>query len=323
MSNNPRFRSVLDWQNYIQAARDDAQNLDGKALYDLRKECYRAIEEHRERPLIVYESKFPDTPRGAPVSIDQTDIDGFVDLVGAIKDSGKDKSVDVLINSPGGSPEATERIVNVLRTQFDEVHFLVPHSAFSAATMLALSGDTIVLHPAAVLGPIDPQINGIPARSISRGFERVRELLRTEGPKALPAYLPLLEKHSLETLEICDDSLSLSKELTTEWLQKYMFNGQNNVDDKIAQAVDFFSEYDAHKTHGRPLGCDAVKHLGLEIKTSEEPLTGLLREAHILIHGLFGITPIVKLFETATGMSWGRQYQMISGPLPIRPPAGS
>src|SRR5258706_219264 len=121
---------------------------------------------------------------------------------------------DVLIHSPGGSPEATERIVALLRSRFRaDVQFLVPHSAYSAATMLVLSGNQIILHPSATLGPIDPQVNGLPARSIRRGFDKIRELLRSEGPEALPAYLPLIEKHSIEILEICDDSLKLSKEL--------------------------------------------------------------------------------------------------------------
>lgn len=51
--------------------------------------------------------------------------------------------------------------------------------------MLALSGDSITLHPSATVGPIDPQINGTPARSIKRGFDKVREIIKTEGPQVL------------------------------------------------------------------------------------------------------------------------------------------
>ena len=114
--------------------------------------------------------------RCAPVSIDLTDIDGFTDLVNSVP---ADKTaVDVLIHSPGGSPDATERIVSILRNRFTEVHFLVPHSAYSAATMMALSGNSITLHSSATLGTIDPQLSDpqygyVPARSIKRGFEKV------------------------------------------------------------------------------------------------------------------------------------------------------
>ena len=140
-----------------------------------------------------------------------------MDLVNSVKDS---KSVDVLLHSPGGRPDATERLVELLRNHFEEVNFLIPHSAYSAATMLALSGDSIILHSSAVLGPIDPQINGIPARAIKRSFEKIKEKLNKEGSEALLPYIPLIEKYSLELLEFCEDSEKLSTELVTDWLKK-------------------------------------------------------------------------------------------------------
>jgi len=173
--------------------------------------------------------------------------------------------------------------------------------------MLALSGNQIIMHPSATLGPIDPQVNGIPARSIRRGFDKIRELLREEGPEALPAYLPLIEKHSIEILEICDDSLKLSKELVTEWLGKYMF-AESESSDVIAAVVDFFSDYDTHKTHSRPLMFDKLKALGLKISLAEPPLRELMREAYITLNGFFGASGFVKVFENAHGLSWGRQF---------------
>lgn len=118
--------------------------------------------------------------------------------------------------------------------------------------MLALSGNTITLHPSATMGPIDPQLNGIPARSIKRGFERVRDIIKEEGPEVLPAYIPLIEKYSLDLLEICDDSEKLSKELVTTWLIEYMFNGEKTEED-VKETVNFFSDYDTHLLHSRPL----------------------------------------------------------------------
>lgn len=107
-------------------------------LMALRLKCYSEIEALRGRPLIVYVSRALGALPGAPVSIDVNDIDGFTDLVNSVP---ADKtSIDVLIHRPGGSPDATERIVSILRNRFSEVHFLVPHSAYSAATMMALSG---------------------------------------------------------------------------------------------------------------------------------------------------------------------------------------
>jgi hypothetical protein len=217
--------------------------------------------------------------------------------------------VDVLIHSPGGSPEATERIVTLLRRNFTDVTFLVPHSAYSAATMLVLSGDRVILHPAATLGPIDPQINGIPARALKRGFAKARQALKEEGPEALPAYVPLIEKYSLELLEICEDYEQLSKELVSLWLSTHMFKGDDAHKEKIEAAVTYFADYDTHRTHSRSLTYEKIQHLGLNVELANSELKNLMREAHILLSGFFGATPFIKVYENSEGLSWGRQFR--------------
>jgi hypothetical protein len=307
-SGRRRFLSTSDWYNFISELRKavDPEPVD---LNLLRREVYSEIEELRQRPLFAYAVRFVDGAQG-PISIDLGDVDGFTDLIDAV--DPRANSVDVLIHSPGGSPEATERIVSLLRARFnDGVHFLVPHSAYSAATMMVLSGNEVILHPSATLGPIDPQVNGIPARSIRRGFDKIRDLLKDEGPEALPAYLPLIEKHSIEILEICEDSLKLSKELVTEWLTRYMFSGTESQE-TIRHAVDFFSDYDEHKTHSRPLMFEKLQKLNLKISIADTPLRELMREAYILLNGFFTVTPFVKVFENSQGLSWGRQVQQLT-----------
>lgn len=302
-----RFSQNSDWVAFLDELKASEKGITGGDLYQFRAAVYKEIEELRERPLLVYAADFLSGKdrHGAATALDLQDMDGFIDLVGAVPD-GAD-AVDVAIESPGGSPEAVERIVLLLRNRFAKVSFLVPHSAYSAATMLALSGDEVLLHPGATLGPIDPQINGIPARSIRRGFDKVRDLLKDEGPEALPAYLPLIEKHSLEILEICDDSLKLSKELACEWMEQYMFAGAAGKKEIVERAVDYFSDYDTHKTHSRPLTFSKLEKFGLNVIVAEPVLARLMREVHVLITGFFGVTPFVKLFENSDGLSWGRQ----------------
>ena len=298
----PKFKSTQDWNNFI----GSQDQIDGNALVSLRIACYKEIESLRKRPLIVYASKFLSTPQDTPNSIDLSDIDGFTDLVSSFKN---EESIDVLIHSPGGQPDATERIVNILRNNFNEVHFIIPHSAYSAATMLALSGDSITIHPSATLGPIDPQLNGTPARSIKRGFEKVRDILKEEGPEALPAYIPLIEKYTLDLLELCEDSEKLSKELVTEWLCQYMFKGEKSEED-VKETVDYFSDYDTHLLHSRPLLYKKIKDFGLQIELAQGALQELIWEAYIMLNGFFNISHFVKLYENAKGVSWGKQLNI-------------
>ena len=307
-----RIKTSQQFNEFISSNAQDPSL--ANVLLSLRLSCYEAIEGFRKRPLLIYSSKFINALPGTPNNIDISDIDGFTDLVQSIR--GKSKSVDVLLHSPGGQPDATERIVHILRNDFEEVHFIVPHSAYSAATMLALSGDSITLHPSATLGPIDPQINGTPARSIKRGFDKVKEIIKTEGPEALPAYIPLIEKYSLDLLEICEDSEKLSKELVSNWITDFMLKGKEKHQGQVKDSVEYFSDYDTHLLHSRPLVISKLKKFDLNIYQSEDPLTELIWEAYVHINGFFGLTAFVKLYENRYGVSWGTQFQQMV----IQPP---
>lgn len=315
-----RFNTTQDWNDYIGPLLQSGQEITGKDLFELRKACYAEIEKLRGRPLLVYATKFLDgVPPGVPNQIDLPDVDGFTDLINSV--SNNCKSIDVLLHSPGGRPDATERIVGILRNKFNEVNFLVPHSAYSAATMLALSGNGVVLHPSATLGPIDPQVGiptkegmtrFVPAKSILNGFAKAKKFIKNEGPETLPAYIPLIEKYSLDLFELCEDSEKLSKELVSTWLKKYMFADIKNNGRKIKKAASYFSDYNTHKVHSRPLTPDKLAGFGLKLEIAKNPLRDLLWEAYILLNGFFNISSFVKLYESTHGVSWGKQFQIMT-----------
>jgi len=68
------------------------------------------------------------------------------------------KSVDLFLHSNGGSGTAPWRIVNLIREYTNKFTVIVPHHAFSAATLIALGADHIVMHKMGCLGPIDPSV---------------------------------------------------------------------------------------------------------------------------------------------------------------------
>ena len=269
-------------------------------LCALRSKCYARIIQHRKLPIIIYASNFLNpalSKQDSSIGLD--DVVGFSEAAASL-DSGEE--VDVLLHSPGGTAEATERIVEILRNRFNKINFLIPHSAYSAATMLALSGNKIIMHPNATLGPIDPQFDGIPARAIINGFENAKKDLKDQGATVLPAYIPLLEKYSLHLFERCKDSEKLAKKLVSEWLKKYMFSDEKNITRKIKKIVNYFSDYEEHFSHSRPLLFSKIDFLGLKIERSDMALSNLLWEAFILLSGSFDITPsFVKLYETSNG----------------------
>jgi len=286
---------------------------DGEQHKIARLESIKRIESLTRRPLIVYAAN---TRRGGfnvPNTIDDSDITGFSDLIEGI-DSNK---LDIFLHSPGGSAESTERIVNLLRENFSYIRFIIPNAAYSAATMLALCGDEILMDERSTLGPIDPQIiittpQGItsaPVQDILDGFERIREILK-DDPGALAAYLPMLQKYDLHIFETCENAKKLARTLAQEWLEKYMLKESADKREKAASIAEKLGEHKEYLSHGRTIGIRQCKELGLVIKDLREnpPLREELWKLYCLIEILFDRTPMVKLFENSRGVSWARNF---------------
>jgi hypothetical protein len=100
--------------------------------------------------------------------------------------------LDVIINSAGGDIHACFQIVQLLRMHSKKLNACVPFVAKSAATLLCVGADEIVLDELAQLGPLDTQI-----------FEEKKGGKR-EYNSALNPFKTLeqLQKFSIETLDI-------------------------------------------------------------------------------------------------------------------------
>jgi len=285
--------------------------------YALRKETISRIEQLTERPLLCYVAKTHYIPPRLPVYIDDSDVRGFGDLIHPIS---KEKA-DILLVSNGGSPEAAERIVRLLRESFKDIRYILPANAYSAATLICFSGDEIAMDSLATLGPIDPQLDGIPVHTILRAFETVEERLRKEGPESLTAYMPLIAKYDLHIFEICRAAQKLTKELATDWLSKYMLKSPRE-DERIAQIVRHFTDFDIHKSHARSIDGKKARELGLKVNDLEDCEAGLLDLVRSLSNQYelwFDKTPFFKVYENAHGICWGRQATTVTIPVPPLP----
>jgi len=69
------------------------------------------------------------------------------------------KQLDVFLCSNGGSGVVPWRLISLIREFAEKVGVIIPCRAYSAATMLALGADEIVMHPFAEMGPIDPTVS--------------------------------------------------------------------------------------------------------------------------------------------------------------------
>ena len=100
------------------------------------------------------------------------DIDDSEAVLRAIRMTPDDRPIDLILHTPGGLVLASEQIAYALRDHPGKVTVIVPHYAMSGGTLLALAADEILMDPAAVLGPVDPQLGDMPAASIVRAVSR-------------------------------------------------------------------------------------------------------------------------------------------------------
>lgn len=291
-------------------------------IFALRKETFCRIERITGRPLICYVAKTNNLVPGIPAHIDNSDLIGFSDLVSMVSEN----QIDVFLVSNGGSPEATERIVDLLRSRFAEIRFFIPGNAYSAATLMTFAGDEIIMDDISTLGPIDPQLNGIPARAILRAFEAIEDLVKKEGIQALAPYGPLIQKYDLHTLEICKSAQELSNELAKKWLKEFMFRNspsESQHSDRIDKIVESFSSYDEHKSHSRSINRQQARETGLAvtfIESLDPALRRLVRSLYNQYEFCFDRTGFFKNFENSRGINWGRQAQSISVQIPMLAP---
>jgi hypothetical protein len=193
------------------------------------------------RATILYATKWttPASGQGIPpgmLSIGPNDIHGFMEAVHGLTGP----NLDLIMHSPGGSPEAAEAIVLYLRSKFDRIRVFVPHMAMSAATMLACAADEIVMGKHSFIGPIDPQLQlqtalgprFVPAQAIIEQFE----LAKTEAadPISLRAWLPMLSQYGPDLLVTSTNATKLAETLVTDSLTSHMFKGEADAAQKGA-----------------------------------------------------------------------------------------
>lgn len=140
------------------------------------------------------------------------------------------RRLTVILETNGGFVEPVERIATVFRRHYKIVEFVVPNYAYSAGTILALSGDEIYMDYYSVLGPIDPQIYSddgyIPGMGYLAKFEELLSVVndKNRDPSTTRGELEfLLEKFDPGKLFFIEQSIEHSKELLRKWLPKYKF----------------------------------------------------------------------------------------------------
>jgi hypothetical protein len=159
--------------------------------------------------------------------------------------TGCKKSV-VILTTEGGYIEVVHRIVDTLRTRYEVVEFVIPNYAYSAGTVLAMSGDAIHMDYYSRLGPIDPQVETpegkmVPALGYLEQYNRL--IAKAQGGTITPAEVQLLI-NGFDQAELYqfEQAKELSITLLKEWLCKYKFKNWTVTQTRQATVTQLMKE---------------------------------------------------------------------------------
>lgn len=216
-----------------------------------RVERIKAIQTLRNSKIIVYYSI--DTLSG-------NDAEILFDLLQSV---GKQQRLDLFLLSPGGFVDPAFKMAELCR-DFTEQNFgvIIPHYAKSAATLLCLGSDELVMGYASEIGPIDPRIEikdeygrkiNVSATSVEDALKVIEEYTEGNPIKSLK-YMPLIERINLNTLGEYRRALSSSKQYAEELLKNSNLLKDKSKYKSIAKklATKYYS-------HGYPIKSDSAK----------------------------------------------------------------
>lgn len=172
--------------------------------------------------------------------------------------NNKHSRLIILLETNGGYIEVVERIVSVMRKHYKEVYFIVAGHAYSAGTVLVLSGDKIYMDYYSVLGPIDPQYQDDEGHYMLPGsgyLAKFNELTKKINDSAAPASTRaelayLIKRFDPAKLFHIEQAIEHGKSLITEWLPKYKFKNWKTTKDSGKRVTPTMRENRAKEIAG-------------------------------------------------------------------------
>src|SRR3989339_1230935 len=116
-----------------------------------KKQLIQKIEELRGSRVITYLTSDRQGPVNARVAMDIIPI-----ISKQLRTIGKTEKIDLFLYSTGGDTMVPWRAVSMIREYCDKFSVLIPYKAHSAASMISLGADEIVMTDLSELSPIDP-----------------------------------------------------------------------------------------------------------------------------------------------------------------------
>jgi hypothetical protein len=294
---------VPNWSQTLTELQTNAQGPHDR----LRHKYLKKLSAHTGRNVLLYYSGWlqKGNLRGVDFSIGDVDKTGFMTCSHEV-DRGK--GLDLILHTPGGDVAATESIIDYLHSLYDgNIRAIIPQLAMSGGTLVALSCKEILMGRQSSLGPVDPQIQGMPAQGVLEEFQRaVKET--TDNPASVPMWREIIQKYWPTLITSCEHARNWSDELLRGYLAKCMFaNDPPAVQaEKLEKVSDLLGKQATSKNHNRHINPDKARASGLNIVSleSDDKLQDLVLTLHHALTHTFSQTPAVKIIENDKGVTY-------------------
>ena len=197
------------------------------------------LEQALGRKVIVYFAQLNE-------SISPRDADDLSEIIEGV-DS---KDIDLIIQTPGGSADAVEKFITVLKLRLNSYRVIVPNVAKSGGTVIAMSSTNILLGVNSELGPIDPQM-----MITNLGFVPCEFIAQEDSEQ------PAIYR------KVADSSVQRMRILARKVLQNGLLSDKTEKDTDVL--IDKISSSDTYKSHGAVIDYDEAKKIGLQVEWLE------------------------------------------------------
>lgn len=283
----PSWSEIL---NQVQAVSNK-----GLELNKIRQEYLSRVTALTGRNVIAYYSCWLKSPGAVNSSISDQDINAFMNAVHKLDRS---KGLDIILHTPGGDIAATESLIQYLRTIFQgNIRAIVPQISMSAGTILAMSCKEIIMGKQSSLGPVDPQLGGVPCQSVLEEFDTAVQEIHN-NPASAALWQVIFNKYTPTFITSCKKAILWSEHLMEQNIKSVYGQTFN-----IAPVKNLFLNNKNTYAHSRHIPMDTCKLAGLNITALEDNQE--LQDAVLSLHHsymiLFDEFSISKVVENQIG----------------------
>jgi len=267
----------------------------------MRKELIKQIQNIRSSKVIVY---FTSDRQLAGARIAEDAVRPLYDHLLSV---GKNTKIDLFLYSRGGDVSVPWRIISMVREFCDEFSILVPYKAYSAATLMSLGADKIVMGKKAELGPIDPTLvkmmgetagppQEISVEDVNSYISFIKERANINDQSALAQVVSILANNltplTLGSVNRQNSHIRLvARKLLT-------VRGEKLDEAKINSIIETLTE--KIYSHGHAVGRKEAQEIGLPVEIPNDELETVLWNLYLEYEKILRLNepldPLITLF---------------------------